>query len=152
MPAFLAKDVDDVATAQSLMTPAAIREVSLPRSLRGFDEAATRKFLIDVAETVQKLLDQADKLQRSLDEMNEQRLVDPEDPATIGNVLLAAQRAGEELVAHARATASQMIAEAREASERRLEEALRSAADAEQQFVERRAANELRACQSSRRA
>jgi len=41
------------------MTPAAIREVSLPKSRRGFDEAATRKFLNDVAETVQKLADES---------------------------------------------------------------------------------------------
>ena len=132
-----------MATAQSHMTPAAIREASLPKGLRGFDETATRKFLADVAETVQTLVDQRDKLQRSLDEMNEQPLVDPADPTTIGNVLLAAQRAGEELVAHARATASQITAEAQEASERRLEEVRRSAADAEQELEERREAFKL---------
>lgn len=125
------------------MTPDAIREPSLPKGLRGFDETATRKFLIDVAETVQTLVDQRDKLQRSLDELNEQPPVNHADPTAIGNVLLAAQRAGEELVAHAHATANQITAEARETSERRLEEARRSAADAEQKLEERREAYEL---------
>ena len=60
----------DVATDRSLMSPAQIREASLPKGLRGFDEAATRKFLSDVADTVQTLMDQLDKLQRSLDETN----------------------------------------------------------------------------------
>ena len=92
-------------STRSLIPPAAIREASLPKGLRGFDEAATRKFLAAVAETVQTLIDQRDKLQESLAELNEQRPADREDPAAIGNVLLAAQRAGEELVAHARATA-----------------------------------------------
>ena len=128
---------------RSLIPPAAIREASLPKGLRGFDEAATRKFLAAVAETVQTLIDQRDKLQESLAELNEQRPADREDPAAIGNVLLAAQRAGEELVAHARATAGQITAEAREASERELEEARRSLAEAERQIEERREAYEL---------
>jgi cell division septum initiation protein DivIVA len=125
------------------MTPEAIREATLPKSLRGFDETATRKFLVEVAETVQTLVDQGDKLQRSLDEMKEQPLVEPADPTAIGNVLLAAQRAGEELVAHARATAGQITAAAQEATERLLEEARRSAAAAEQKLEERREAHEL---------
>lgn len=132
-----------MATERSLMTPAAIREASLPKSLRGFDETATRTFLNDVAETVQTLTDRADKLQRSLDETHEQRGAVPEDPTAIGNVLLAAQRAGEELVAHARATADEITAAAEEASERLLEEARRSAAAAEQKLEKRREAYEL---------
>jgi len=120
------------------MTPAAIREVSLPKSRRGFDEAATRKFLNDVAETVQKLADECDRLRGALDETKDAAPVDPKDPTAIGNVLLAAQRAGEELVAHARATAQEITAGAEEASERLLEEARRLSADAERELDERR--------------
>jgi cell division septum initiation protein DivIVA len=129
-------------SARSLVSPATIREASLPKGLRGFDEAATRKFLAAVADTVQTLMDQRDKLERSLAELNEQRSADREDPAVIGNVLLAAQRAGEELVAHARATAAQITAEAQETSERQLEEARRSLAEAERQVQESREAYE----------
>jgi cell division septum initiation protein DivIVA len=125
------------------MSPAAIREASLPKGVRGFDETATRKFLNNVAQTVQALTEQRDKLQRSLDEANEQPRVSSEDPAAIGNVILAAQRAGEELVAHAHATAAQITAAAQEATERLLEEARRSAAAAEQKLEERLEAHEL---------
>jgi cell division septum initiation protein DivIVA len=129
-------------TTRSLISPAAIREASLPKSLRGFDEAATRQFLIDVAETVQTLMDDRDKLQRSLEKTKEQARIDPEDPAAIGNVLLAAQRAGEELVAHAHATATQITAGAEEASERLLEETRHTTADAERELDKRREASE----------
>lgn len=125
------------------MSPARIREASLPKSLRGFDEEATRKFLIDIAETVQTLTDQLDTLERQLGETKEPTRVDQEDPTAIGNVLLAAQRAGEELVAHARVTAGQITAEAQEMSERLLEETRRSAAEAARKLEERREAHEL---------
>ena len=113
----------------------------LPCPPPGHYRERTRKFLNDVAQTVQALTDQRDQLQRSLDETNEQQpRVAPENPTAIGNVLLAAQRAGEELVAHARATADQITAAAQEETERLLEEARRSAAAAEQSSrkVERR--------------
>jgi cell division septum initiation protein DivIVA len=124
------------------MSPAQIRDASLPKSLRGFDEEATRKLLSRVAETVQTLMDQLDKLQLSLDEAKEAR-VDPEDPIVLGNVLLAAQRAGEDLIAHARATAAQITGEAQEKSERLLEETQRSAAEAARKLEERRKAYEV---------
>ena len=108
-----------VTTPRSLISPASIREASLPKSLRGLDEAATRTFLNKVAETVQTLMNERDKLRESLLETERAR-IDPENPAAIGNVLLAAQRAGEELVAHAYATAEQITAGAKEASERLL--------------------------------
>lgn len=125
-------------TPRSPISPAAIRDASLPKSLRGFDETATRKFLADVAETVQTLMDERDTLQQSLAESKEQAPVDPEDPTAIGNVLLAAQRAGEELVANARTTADQITAGAEEATDRLLEEARRRTADAERVLDERR--------------
>jgi cell division septum initiation protein DivIVA len=119
-----------MATDRSLISPGAIRAASLPKSLRGFDETATLKFLNDVAQTVEALTDERDRLKRSLDERNEQPRVVPEDATAIGNVLLAAQRAGDELVAHARATADQITAAAEEASERLLKEAGRGGAAA----------------------
>jgi cell division septum initiation protein DivIVA len=129
-----------VTAPRSFISPAAIREVSLPKSLRGFDETATRQFLTDVAETVQKLMDERDTLQRSLGEARDGARVDLEDPTTIGNVLIAAQRAGEELVAHARITAEEITAGAEEASERLLEETRRVTADAKHELDERREA------------
>lgn len=125
-------------SARSLITPEAIREAPLPKSMRGFDEAATRKFLTDVAETVQALMVERDKLRQSLEDRKQQAPVDPEDPTVIGNVLLAAQRAGEELVAHARATAEQITGGAEEASARVLEETRLIRADAERELDERR--------------
>lgn len=125
-------------SARSLITPEAIREASLPKSMRGFDEAATRKFLTDVAETVQRLMVDRDELRQALEERKQQARVDPEDPAAIGNVLLAAQRAGEELVAHAHATAEQITRGAEEASARMLEETRVMRADAEREIDERR--------------
>ena len=126
------------------MTPAAIREASLPKGLRGFDETATRKFLFDVAETVQTLVDQRDKLQRSLDEMNEQPPVDPMDPTAIGNIVLAAQRAGEEASSRTHARPREPDHRGSPGGERAdLEETRRSAAAAEQKLEERRDAYEL---------
>jgi cell division septum initiation protein DivIVA len=122
-----------------LISPAAISEVSLPKSVRGFDEAATRKFLLTVADTVQALMDERDKLRRSLSDAAELPRPAAEDPAALGNVLLAAQRAGEELVAHARATADEITTAANEARERLLEETQRTAADTERELDERRA-------------
>src|SRR5690348_5255943 len=101
---------------RSLISPAALRDASLPKSLRGFDEAATRTFLSGAADTVQALMDERDKLLQVLEARKDEPRADREDPAVIGNVLLAAQHAGEELVAHARTTAEQITTGAQEAS------------------------------------
>jgi cell division septum initiation protein DivIVA len=125
-------------STRSLISPAAIRDASLPKTLRGFDETATRRLLSEVAETVQALMDERDTLRQSLEEPKQEAHGDPQDPAAIGNVLLAAQHAGEELVAHARTTAEQITAGAAEASERLLEETRRITAEAERELDVRR--------------
>jgi cell division septum initiation protein DivIVA len=112
-----------MATQRPNMTPGAIRNVALPRSFRGFDEPATRSFLNDLASAVEALVAERDKLRVDLKAALEKHAPDAENGTAIGNALLAAQRAGEELVADAKENAARIAEEARAESERILERA-----------------------------
>lgn len=95
------------------MTPEEIRRASLPKALRGFDEAATMRLLTDVADSMQSLVSERDRLRRQLEEA-ETRAGGSDDPTVIGNALLAAQRAGEQLLEQAREAAAKITADADE--------------------------------------
>lgn len=120
------------------ITPEQIRDASLPKSLRGFDETATRELLADVAATVKQLTSERDELRRQLDETSSPS-ADSVDPLAIGNALLTAQRAGEALVAEAQEAAARIAADAQEKADGLVEQARRTAAEIEQQHGERRA-------------
>jgi cell division septum initiation protein DivIVA len=133
----VSREYGDMSPQRSVMTPAEIRSASPPKSLRGFDEAATQQLLDDVANTVQSLTVERDQLRRKVEEA-ESAVTDADDPTTIGNALLAAQRAGEQLVEHARETADRILAESQEEAERLRDEARQSVAEHERRFEERR--------------
>jgi cell division septum initiation protein DivIVA len=133
----VSREYGDMSPQRSVMTPAEIRSASPPKSLRGFDEAATQQLLDDVANTVQSLTVERDQLRRKVEEAKS-AATDADDPTTIGNALLAAQRAGEQLVEHARETADRILAESQEEGERLREEARQSVAEHERRFEERR--------------
>jgi cell division septum initiation protein DivIVA len=118
------------------MAPEEIRDAALPRGLRGFDEAATRSLLEAAADTVHALIAERDRLRRQLDQMPASP--SPDDPTAIGNALLAAQRAGEELVAQAREAAERITADGRAERERLLEHARKSAGELDRRLDERR--------------
>lgn len=129
---------DAVMAPRPIITPGEIREAALPRGLRGFDEAATRRLLGQVADTVQTLLSERDRLERAAHDAQARPVADQEDPTAIGNALLAAQRAGEELLHQAREAAERITAEARQEGEQLLEQARQSAAELERRLEERR--------------
>lgn len=60
------------------LTPQEIRDAQLPRSLRGYEEGATRRLLGDVAAAYERSVNQCDELRRQLDEQEAGR-IDPEE-------------------------------------------------------------------------
>jgi cell division septum initiation protein DivIVA len=120
-----------------------IREAQLPRSLRGYDEGATRQLLVEIADSVQTLLTERDTLRDQVGRLEKGLREDNESPEVIGNALLAAKRAGDVLIAEAKKGAEQIMARAHAEGEQLLEEARRVAADVERSIVEQRAELEV---------
>lgn len=75
--------------------------VDFPRARRGFDEAATRGFLADAARVLGDVTRERDELQRQVDELSKHAAQHPTDAERIGDVLMAAHRACEDLLARA---------------------------------------------------
>jgi cell division septum initiation protein DivIVA len=119
--------------------PEEIREAQLPRSLRGYDEAATRGLLVEIADCVQALMTERDTLREQVGRLENGLRADDESPEVIGNALLAAKRAGEDLIADASKGADEITARAEAEGEQVLEEARRAAAEVERNVVEQRA-------------
>jgi cell division septum initiation protein DivIVA len=119
--------------------PQEIREAQLPRSLRGYDEAATRQLLGEIADGVQALMTARDTLLEQVRRLENGLREDNESPEVIGNALLAAKRAGEALIVEASKGAEQITARAKAEGELLFEEARRAAADIERNVVEQRA-------------
>ena len=127
--------------------PSAIRNASLPKSLRGFDENATRKLLGEVAAVVESLTAERENLRRQVEtlqaansyEPTEAALEPAESPEALGSAILAAKRAGEELIAAAQEEANRILAAAAAEAERLAEDARASMNDAERELAQDRA-------------
>jgi cell division septum initiation protein DivIVA len=140
---------DAAMTDRSTIDPKAIREVSLPKSLRGFDEAATRKLLSEVATVVESLTAEREKLRRQVESLQTTAppdepitaasAEDAENPEALGNLLLAAKHAGEELVAAAQEEARRILATATAEADRLAERARADTEDIGRELDEQRA-------------
>ena len=128
-----------MSSQEQIREPEEIREAQLPRSLRGYDEAATRRLLGEIADGVQALMTERDTLREQVRRLENGLREDNESPEVIGNALLAAKRAGEELIVEASKGAEQITARAKAEGEVLFEEARRAAADIERSVVEQRA-------------
>jgi len=135
---FLVK-IRAMSSQEQIRQPEEIREAQLPRSLRGYDEAATRRLLGEIADGVQALMTERDTLREQVRRLENGLREDNESPEVIGNALLAAKRAGEELIVEASKGAEQITARAKAEGEVLFEEARRAAADIERSVVEQRA-------------
>ena len=132
--------------------PTAIRDVSLPKSLRGFDEAATRRLLSEVATVVESLTAERENLRRQVDSLlsttasdepspaasGSDESPDHESPEALGNAILAAKHAGEELIAAAQEEANQILAAAAAEADRMAEQARTNTADIDRELAQER--------------
>jgi cell division septum initiation protein DivIVA len=137
--------------ASRLSDSAAIRAVSLPKSLRGFDEAATRTLLSEVAAVVESLTAERESLRRQIESLQTTAPAEPvptasradgsleeESPEALGNTILAAKRAGEELIAAAQEKADEILAAAAVEADRLAEQARTSTSDLEHELAQER--------------
>lgn len=134
------------------LTAQEIRDAQLPRSLRGYDEAATRRLLGELADAYERVLVERDELRKRVDELAageeeeklrrrveelEQALAGHEESEqVVSRALVAASRAGEELRQEAEAEAQGILDEAR----RSAEETRREVDDRRSSFETERAA------------
>ena len=135
-------------SAAQVRSPSAIRSASLPRSLRGFDEHATRTFLGEVAAVVESLTAERENLRRQVEtllavqnapeETSAASEVD-ESPEALGSAILAAKHAGEELINAAQEEANQIRAAAAAEADRLAEQARASTQDVERELADERA-------------
>jgi cell division septum initiation protein DivIVA len=116
-----------MAAASSIRDGGQIRDATLPRSLRGFDEAATRSFLEEVGEAFDSVRKERDALLNELESLRRARVSEVPTAESIGNALIAANRAADDLVAEATNKAAQVVAEA-EAERERIFQQMRTAA------------------------
>ncbi|TMM11376.1 MAG: hypothetical protein E6F98_10825 [Actinobacteria bacterium] len=133
---------------QTRANSSGIRNASLPKSLRGFDETATRKLLAEVAAVVESLTAERENLRRQVESLQaaaasdelivESRDVD-ESPEVLGNAILAAKHAGEELLEAARQEADQILSDAAAEADRLVEQARAKTAERERELDQRRA-------------
>lgn len=133
-------------------SPSAIRNASLPKSLRGFDEHATRRLLGEVAAVVESLTAERENLRRQVESLQAAPTFPEataagseadESPEALGSAILAAKRAGQELVEAAHEEASQILAAAAAEADRLLEQARTSAQDVERELAHERERLEL---------
>jgi cell division septum initiation protein DivIVA len=128
-------------------SPTAIRNAALPRSLRGFDEQATRRLLGEVAAAVESLTAERDNLRRHVESLQAAPTVpdaaaatsEAESPEALGKAILAAKHAGEELIDTAQQEANRILADAVGEADRLAEQARVSKEDVERQLAGRRA-------------
>jgi cell division septum initiation protein DivIVA len=123
----------------STSDPARIRDAELPKSLRGFDETATRKLLNEVADIVRSLTTERDRLRRQVESLQAAGGTDTQSPEAIGNAILAAERAGEALIAEAKEEAALLLSKSMAEAERLTDQARAAAAEAKRDLDEQRA-------------
>jgi len=135
-------------SAAQARSPSAIRSASLPKSLRGFDEHATRTFLGEVAAVVESLTAERENLRRQVETLQAAQNVleetsaaseADESPEALGSAILAAKHAGEELINAAQEEANQIRAAAAAEADRFAEQARASTQDVERELADERA-------------
>jgi cell division septum initiation protein DivIVA len=89
-----------------------LRSAEPSRAIRGFDEGETRTLLSDAAKLLEAAADEREKLQHKLERLRCEAGEEAAGKEAIGNALLAATRAAEEMAAEARASAERITAEA----------------------------------------
>ncbi len=97
------------------MKPSEIHALELPRSFRGYDEAATKALLAQAAKALEAAVKERDTAVAKLKglENGAAPAAPPENDAeALGSVLLTAKRIGEQLVEEARAEAARVTSEA----------------------------------------
>jgi cell division septum initiation protein DivIVA len=125
--------------------PEKIRDAELPKSFRGFDETATRKLLNEVADVVRSLTTEREQLRRQVESLQAAGGTDVqspeaiESPEAIGNAILAAKRAGEELIAAAKEEAALLLSKSMEEAERLTDQARTTAAEVTRELDDERA-------------
>jgi len=138
-------------SASRLRDSTAIWAVSLPKSLRGFDEAATRRLLSEVTTVVDSLTAERESLRRQVESLQTTPSSEPtpavsdadespdrESPEALGNAILAAKHAGEALIAAAQEEANLILAAAAAEADRLAEQARTSTREAEHELAEER--------------
>jgi cell division septum initiation protein DivIVA len=128
-----------VETSGSASDPAKIRDAELPKSFRGFDETATRKLLNEVADVVRSLTTEREQLRRQVESLQATGGTDTQSPEAIGNAILAAERAGEELIAEAKEEAALLLSKSMVEAERLTDEARAATTEAKRELDEQRA-------------
>lgn len=132
----------------SANSPSGIRNASLPKSLRGFDETATRKLLAEVAAVVESLTAERENLRGQVQSLQtaaasaEPIAASPdvdESPEVLGNAILAAKHAGDELLAAAQQEADEILTAAVAEADRLADQARANTADRERELDQRRA-------------
>jgi cell division septum initiation protein DivIVA len=137
--------------------PSQIQTHGLPRSFRGFDEAATDRLLGEAARALKQALSERDAFRRELERSRSEPLEHSGDAEAIGSALLTANRLGEQLLEEAREAARRVTAEAQERAQALLAQAeadaqLRMTALAGRAEVLRHQAQELDEALDDRRA
>ena len=97
------------------MKPSEIHALELPRSFRGYDEAATKALLAQAAKALEAAVAERDAAVAKLKKVESGGLpaAPPENEAeTLGSALLTAKRIGEQLVEEARTEAARLTSEA----------------------------------------
>jgi cell division septum initiation protein DivIVA len=135
-------------SAASDRSPSAIRNATLPRSLRGFDEDATRRLLGEVAAVVESLIAERDNLRRHVESLQAAPTFPEaaaatseadESPEALGKAILAAKHAGEELIETAQQEATRILADAAAEADRLAQQARASMEDVERELARERA-------------
>jgi cell division septum initiation protein DivIVA len=110
-----------------------------PRAIRGFDEGETRALLWDAAKLLEAAAEEREALQREFEQLRSKARDEVAGKEAIGNALLAATRAAEEMAAEARASAQRIEAEAEARAAAILEQATKSAEQREEETAAERA-------------
>ena len=110
-----------------------LRSAEPSRAIRGFDEGEVRALLADAAKVLDAAADEREGLQKELEQLRAKVGEQVAGKEAIGNALLAATRAGEEMAAEARTAAERIKAEAEARAATILEEATKASDEREQE-------------------
>jgi len=112
-----------------------LRSAEPSKALRGYEEEQTRKLLDDAAQLLKAAANEQQALQHELEKLRSAAGEDSAGKEAIGKALLAATRAGEEVLAEARASAERITAEADAEVAAMLERATAAGAEQERETV-----------------
>jgi cell division septum initiation protein DivIVA len=119
-----------------------LRSVELPRVFRGYDGQQTRQLLAEAAQVFEEAAKEHEKLKREVETLRTDAEESTASKEAIGDVLLVASRAGEQVVASANESAAAIKAEAEAEAERILEQARLAAGELDREAAAVRAKHE----------